>query len=129
MPKILVVEDEKPMANILGKELTKLGHVVEFAYDGAEAMEKAKIMKPDLILLDIILPKADGFEVLEQVKADSDISSVPVIVLSNLGTDADIKHAIRLGAVDYFVKAQHPLLEITEKITEFLSIPRSPREE
>ena len=129
MAKILVVEDEKPMSSILGKELKKVDHEVEFAYDGAEAIEKAKLLNPDLILLDLILPKINGFEVLEKVKADPDISSIPVIVLSNLGTDEDIKQAIKLGAVDYYVKAQHPLLEIIEKITEFLETPRSPREE
>ena len=129
MAKILVVEDEKPMSSILGKELKKLDHEVEFAYDGEEAVEKAKVMNPDLVLLDLILPKINGFEVLEKVKGDSDISSIPVIVLSNLGTDDDIKHAIKLGAEDYYVKAQHPLLEIVEKVTEFLAKPRSPREE
>lgn len=129
MAKILVVEDEKPMASILGKELKKLDHEVEFAYDGAEAVEKAKKENPDLILLDLILPKVNGFQVLEKIKGDSDVSSIPVIVLSNLGTDEDIKHAMKLGAIDYYVKAQHPLLEIVEKITEFLAKPRSPREE
>lgn len=129
MAKILVVEDEKPMSSILGKELKKLDHEVEFAYDGAEAVKKAETINPDLILLDLILPKINGFEVLEKVKADSSISSIPVIILSNLGTDEDIKHAMKLGAVDYYVKAQHPLLEIVEKVSEFLATPRSPREE
>lgn len=129
MAKILVVEDEKPMSSILGKELKKLDHDVEFAYDGHEAMEKAKTMNPDLILLDLILPKANGFEVLEKVKADSETSAIPVMVLSNLGSDEDIKHAMKLGAIDYYVKAQHPLLELVEKISEFLAMPRSPREE
>lgn len=129
MAKILVVEDEKPMSSILGKELKKLDHEVEFAYDGADAAEKAKVEKPDLILLDLILPKMNGFEVLEKIKGDTDVASIPVIVLSNLGTDEDIKHAMKLGAVDYYVKAQHPLLEIVEKVSEFLATPRSPREE
>lgn len=129
MAKILIVEDEKPMSNILGKELKKLDYEVEFAYDGIEAVEKAKKENPDLILLDLILPKANGFQVLETIKADSDISSIPVIVLSNLGTDEDIKHVMRLGAADYYVKAQHPLLEITEKVVKFLTTPKSPREE
>lgn len=129
MAKILIVEDEKPMANILGKELKKLDHELEFAYDGQEGIEKVKTFAPDLILLDLILPKASGFEVLEKVKADPDTAAVPVIVLSNLGTDDDIKRAIKLGAIDYYVKAQHPLLELIEKISEFLATPRSPIQE
>lgn len=129
MAKILLVEDEKPMSSILGKELKKMDHEVVFAYDGADAAEKAKNEKPDLILLDLILPKMNGFEVLEKIKGDTDTSPIPVIVLSNLGSDEDIKHVMRLGAADYYVKAQHPLLELVEKISEFLATPRSPREE
>ena len=95
-----------------------------FAYDGEEAIEKAKTMSPDLILLDLILPKVNGFKVLEQIKKDPDVSHIPVIVLSNLGDDKDIKDSLRLGAVDYYVKAQHPLLEIVEIVTKFLKTHR-----
>lgn len=98
---------------------------MEFAYDGEEAIETLKILKPDLILLDLILPKMNGFEVLEKIKRDFDTRSIPVIVLSNLGSDDDIKRAIKLGAEDYYVKVQHPLLEIVEKVSKFLETPRS----
>ncbi len=124
MATILVVEDEKPLSSILGRALKKADYTVVFAYDGEEAIEKAKTMSPDLILLDLILPKVNGFKVLEQIKKDPDVSHIPVIVLSNLGDDKDIKDSLRLGAVDYYVKAQHPLLEIVEIVTKFLKTHR-----
>lgn len=126
MPTILLVEDERSLSEVLGYELKRSNFDVEFAYDGEEALEKLEKIKPDLILLDLILPKINGFDVLEKIKRDFDTRSIPVIVLSNLGSDDDIKRAIKLGAVDYYVKAQHPLLEIVEKISKFLEIPRSP---
>lgn len=128
MPIILLVEDERSLSGVLGYELKRSNFDVEFAYDGEEALKKLEKIKPDLILLDLILPKINGFDVLEKIKQDFDTRSIPVIVLSNLGSDDDIKRAIKLGAVDYYVKAQHPLLEIVEKISKFLEIPRSPVE-
>lgn len=128
MPTILLVEDERSLSGVLGYELKRSNFDVEFAYDGEEALEKLEKIKPDLILLDLILPKINGFDVLEKIKQDFDTRLIPVIVLSNLGSDDDIKRAIKLGAVDYYVKAQHPLLEIVEKISKFLEIPRSPIE-
>lgn len=128
MATILLVEDERSLSEVLGHELKKSNFEVEFAYDGEEAIETLKILKPDLILLDLILPKMNGFEVLEKIKRDFDTRSIPVIVLSNLGSDDDIKHAIKLGAEDYYVKVQHPLLEIVEKVSKFLETPRSPTE-
>ena len=120
MPTILLVEDERSLSSVLGFELKKSNFDVEFAYDGEEALEKLEKIKPDLILLDLILPKINGFDVLEKIKQNFDTRSIPVIVLSNLGSDDDIKRAIKLGASDYYVKAQHPLLEIVEKISKFL---------
>jgi len=128
MPTILLVEDERSLSSVLGFELKKSNFDVEFAYDGEEALEKLEKIKPDLILLDLILPKINGFDVLEKIKQNFNTRSIPVIVLSNLGSDDDIKRAIKLGASDYYVKAQHPLLEIVEKISKFLEIPRSPIE-
>lgn len=128
MSIILLVEDERSLSSVLGFELKKSNFDVEFAYDGEEALEKLEKIKPDLILLDLILPKINGFDVLEKIKQNFNTRSIPVIVLSNLGSDDDIKRAIKLGAVDYYVKAQHPLLEIVEKISKFLEIPRSPIE-
>lgn len=114
--KILIVEDEKALAVVLGEKLEKLEHDVKIAEDGERAITLARSFKPEMILLDLILPKKDGFAVLKELKADHELSEVPVIVLSNLGEDDNIKRALSLGAKDYFVKSQHPINEIVEKI-------------
>lgn len=128
MTTILIVEDEQALAEVLQSQLKKSNFNVEVAYDGEQAIEKLKTIKPDLILLDLILPKMNGFEVLEKVKGGFETRSIPVIVLSNLGSDEDIKRAIKLGAEDYYVKVQHPIFEIVEKVSKFLATPRSPIE-
>ena len=87
-------------------------------------MARATAEKPDLIILDLILPGKHGLEVLKEMKEDADLKATPVIVLSNLDTDADIKEALRLGAADYFVKAQHPIAEVVEKVKTALLKPR-----
>lgn len=114
--KILIIEDEKSLAWVLGEKLKKNGHDIKIADNGDAAMLLMKTFKPELILLDLILPKKDGFVVLKLLKNDPELSEIPVIVLSNLGEDDNIKKAFSLGAKDYFVKAQHPINEIIEKI-------------
>lgn len=117
--KILVVEDDEPLARVL-KEKLELAHFkVDVAIDGEAAFPAAKKFKPDLVLLDLILPKKMGTEVLKDLKTDQETRAIPVMVLSNLDTDEDIKRALAGGAMDYFVKAQHPLKEIVEKVREF----------
>lgn len=116
MKKIFIIEDEQSLREILMMRLKDAGFEIETAIDGAEALEKLKTITPDIILLDIILPKVNGFEVLEKIKEDIRIKDIPVIVLSNLGQDTDIKRALDLGAADYFIKAQHSLLEIVELV-------------
>lgn len=101
---------------VLGEKLQKLEHEIRIAKDGEAAVPLARTFKPALVLLDLILPKKDGFTVLKELKADPKLSDVPVIVLSNLGEDDNIKKALSLGAKDYFVKSQHPINEIIEKI-------------
>lgn len=120
MAKILVVEDEDFLGRVLVDNLTSEGFKVELAVDGEEATQKIQKEKPALILLDLLLPKKDGFAVLEEVKHNPDLKLVPVIVLSNLGGDEDIKRALSLGADDYFVKSQHPIVEVVEKVKSVL---------
>lgn len=120
MKKILLVEDEIALSEVLRDEFALHKFEVIVAYDGVEALEQLRAEKPDFVLLDLLLPKMDGFEVLRQMKADDDLSGIPVIVLSNLGQDEDIKNAMKLGAVDYFVKTQHPIKEIIQKVQHFL---------
>lgn len=94
---------------------------VQTVEDGEAAVEKINKEKFDLVLLDLILPKKDGLEVLKEVRENSELRKMPIVVLSNLGADEDIKKALNLGANDYFVKTQHPIGEILEKAETFIS--------
>ena len=114
--KILIVEDEESLAFVLKEKLDKSGFETKVAKDGEVALTLARAFKPELVLLDLVLPKKDGFSVLRELKADPELGPVPIIVLSNLGEDENIKKAFALGAKDYFVKSQHPINEIVEKI-------------
>ena len=120
MISILVVEDEEFLIRALSDNLREEGYDVDVARNGEEALVKVKAKKPNLILLDLLMPKKDGFAVLEDLKKNPDWSLIPVIVLSNLGADHDIKRALQLGANDYFVKAQHPIAEVIEKVKKIL---------
>lgn len=126
--KILIVEDEEMLSKVLVEQFEKAGFDVEAAFDGEKALKSLEKSKPDLVLLDIILPKINGFDVLKAIKENPDTQDIPVIMISNLGRDEDIKQSIKLGAVDYYIKAQHPIFEIIEKVSNFLSLPKSPLE-
>lgn len=121
MKKILIVEDEEILSEVLKDRFTDDGWEVTIAMDGEEAMEKVKKESFDLMLLDLIMPKKNGFEVLEEINNNPELKDLSIIVLSNLGTDEDIKKALSLGAKDYFVKTQHPVSEIIEKAKKFQS--------
>jgi two-component system alkaline phosphatase synthesis response regulator PhoP len=114
--KILVIEDEQVLAKVFQEKFEKARYEVKIASDGQSGIDLAKSFKPDVIVLDLVLPKKNGFDVLEELKADEVFKLTPVIVVSNLGEDDDIKRAISLGAADYFVKAQHPINEIVDKV-------------
>jgi len=117
---ILVVEDDKFLRELISKKLKDEGYNPVQAEDGEKGAEQAKKASPDLILLDLILPGIDGFEVLSRIKEDSTISSIPVIILSNLGQKEEIEKGIKLGAVDYLIKAHFTPGEIIEKVKEVL---------
>jgi len=112
--KVLLVEDEFFLREICGKKLASEGFTVFEAVDGEKAVEMVTKVKPDIVLLDIILPAMDGFEVLKKIREDKDekIKKIPVIMLSNLGQDDDIKKAMDLGADNYLVKAHFTTDEI-----------------
>jgi DNA-binding response OmpR family regulator len=120
--KVELVEDDPFLREICSKKLTKEGYTVYEAIDGQQALDIVKQAKPDIVLLDIILPAIDGFQVLHGIREDSDkaISGVPVIMLSNLGQDDDIKKAMEMGANDYLVKAHFTTEEIVGKIKKIL---------
>lgn len=117
MPKkILVVEDDRFLRELITKKISKEGFEVIRAVDGEDGIKKIKEEKPDLVLLDLILPGIDGFEVLSQMKEDPEIKSIPVIILSNLGQKEDVEKGIKLGAQDYLIKAHFTPGEIIEKV-------------
>lgn len=124
MHKIVIVEDEEALARVLKEKFETEEFTVELAMDGKAALPVIKKFQPDLVLLDLMLPKRDGIDVLRDIKSDRDLENLPVIVLSNLDGDEDIKQAIALGAKDYFVKSQHPIKEVVEKVKDFLINPQ-----
>ena len=119
--KILLVEDDAVLAKVLYEELTEADFEVFQAYDGEVGLQLALEKRPDLVLLDVLLPKKNGFEVLEAMKKSPEASQIPVIMLTMLGSDEDIKKGLKLGATDYIVKSQHALPEIVEKVKEFFA--------
>lgn len=118
--KILLVEDDMFLSKIMEERLQDEGWDVNLAGNGEEGLQKAKSYLPHLILLDMILPKMNGFEVLEALKKDKIAKDIPVIVISNLGQDEDIKNAKKMGAVDYLVKSNFSMKAIIEKIAKYL---------
>ncbi len=116
MKKILVVEDDKFLRELIVQKLLKEGYTVVEAIDGEQGIQKAASEKPDGILLDIILPGVDGFEVLRKIKVQEDTKDIPVVILSNLGQQDDIERGISLGAKDYLIKAEFTPGEIVEKV-------------
>ncbi len=120
MKKILIVEDDSFLRELIVKKITKEGFEIKEAIDGPEALRKAKEERPDLILLDLILPGVDGFTVLSQFKQDAELKDIPVLILSNLGQKEEIKRGLDFGAVDYLVKANFTPSEIIEKIKQYL---------
>ena len=114
--KILVVEDDKFLRELISQKLAKEGYEVAEAVDGETGIEGVKKEKPGLVLLDLILPGIDGFEVLAKMKADPELAKIPVIILSNLGQKDDIEKGLEMGADDYLIKAHFTPGEIVEKI-------------
>ena|SRR3989338_756988 len=117
---VLVVEDDDFIRDLFVTKLSSLAYNVETAKDGQEALAKIKTLKPSLVLLDLVLPKMDGFEVLGLVRDDPALISIPIVVLSNLGEPKDIAKAKGLGARDYIIKANYTPSEVAEKIAEFV---------
>jgi len=115
---IVIVEDESVLLKALNIELLNAGFEVLVAADGKSGLNLIKANKPDLVLLDLLLPKMDGYAVLTALKKDSKVKNIPVIILSNFGEPENIKKAMGLGAVDYFVKSSTDLGEVVKKINK-----------
>src|SRR3990167_3069565 len=120
--KILVVEDEEILLTALKEELDTAGtYEVEGAVDGEDGLAKAKSFHPQLILLDLVMPKMDGMEMLQKLKADAELRDIPVVILTNLSDYDRISEALSLGAMDYLVKANYKLEDLLDKVKTVLS--------
>ena len=119
-PKILLVEDDVFMVDLLVRELVESGFDVAVANSGKEAAQKFGEFKPDLVLLDLILPDQSGLETLRQIRRKPRGPETKVVILSNIGEGKDMEEARRLGVVDYLVKANFSLPDIIEKVNSIL---------
>ncbi len=119
--RILLAEDDKSLSSVMMNKLVRRGYKVILAKDGDEAVKKAISEKPDLILLDIIMPNKNGFEALQEIKADKTAKNIPVVIMSNLGQESDIAKAKKMGAKDYLVKSNFGINEIVEKANKYLN--------
>ena len=118
--KILFVEDEPSLQKAISELLTQEGFEILSAIDGEQGLELARKEEPNLVLLDLILPKKDGFEVLKEMKADEKMKDIPVIVLTNLEGMGDVEKALELGATTYLVKANYELEDVLKTVKEHL---------
>lgn len=121
MAKILIIEDDPLMIRLYQKAFSSEGYEVEVAFDGEEGLGKVKKGKPTLILLDIMMPKMHGFEVLDKLKANKETEKIPVIVLTNLASTQDAETALSKGAVKYIVKSEHTPKQIVDMVKEILA--------
>lgn len=119
---VLLVEDDVFLSSLLKNRLTKEGFEVTHAVDGDQAVEILRTAKPDLILLDIILPKKSGFEVMEAIRQDPQLYRSPIIIISNLGQDADVARGKDLGAIEYFVKARTSIDDLVAQVRKHLEV-------
>jgi len=119
--KILLIEDDPIIIRMYKIQLKKSGYEVAVAGTGKEGLEKSSSEKPDLIVLDLVLPEMDGFKVLEKIKNNPQTKHIPVVVLSNLGKEANIQRGVDLGASAYLIKAQLKPSQVLEKIKQILN--------
>ena len=118
MKKILIIEDEEILLELLAKKLDQEGYKVLTATDGEKGLEKLKKEKPDLVLLDIVMPKMGGFEVMAKIQEDKELSKIPVIVISNSGQPVEIKRIQELGVKDWLIKTEFDPQEVIDKVAK-----------
>ena len=120
MKKILIIEDEEVLLGLLQERLVQEGYQVDIAKDGREGLEKIRKFKPDLILLDIIMPKMGGFEVMEEVNKDEELKTIPIIIVSNSGQPVELERAKKLGVRDWLIKTDFDPQEVIDKVKKQL---------
>ncbi|KKP97765.1 MAG: hypothetical protein US71_C0004G0054 [Parcubacteria group bacterium GW2011_GWD2_38_12] len=118
--KILIIEDEPAQATTIELFMKRAGFDTIIAHDGAEGLEKAMTTSPDLILLDLVLPKIDGVSVLKQIRANDAIAKIPVLVLTNLASGDTVKEVIDAGGTDYLVKTDYTLDQLVHRVENVL---------
>jgi len=116
MKKLIIIEDEETLLNLLEKKLNQEGYEVDIARDGKEGLEKIRRNKPDLILLDIVMPKMGGFEVMETLRKDEELKKIPIIIISNSGQPVELDRAKELGVVDWLIKTDFDPQEVVDKV-------------
>jgi len=122
MKKILVAEDDTYLANAYRVKLGKAGFEVKNVFDGQEAINILQTFMPDLIILDIVIPKKDGFTILSEIKANERWKNIPVILVSNLSQKEDREKGMQLGASDFFVKTDFSLNDLIQKINNIINV-------
>jgi DNA-binding response OmpR family regulator len=118
--KILMIEDDRFLRKIYRDKLTRVGFEFAEATNGEEGLNKIISEQPDLVLLDLMLPRKNGFDVLADMKRNKEIKAIPVIILSNLGQESDVKKGLSLGAENYLIKTEISLSEVVDKVKECL---------
>lgn len=121
MTKILIVEDDPLMSRMYQKIFSFHNYDVELANDGEEALVKVADIKPTIILLDVMMPRMNGLQVLERLKADPSTSSIPVVMLTNLAGQQDAETALSKGAVKYIIKSEHEPKEVANMVEEIIA--------
>jgi len=119
--KILLIEDDQFLAEIYFAKFKGAGFEVVVAQDGYYGLKRAKEHKPNLLLVDLIMPTMDGFDVLRAVKIDPELQNIPIIILSNLGEEEDMRKGMELGAEDYLIKAHYTPTEVVAKVRDILN--------
>jgi len=120
MKKILIIEDDQSLYNVYAAELKLRGYDVAHEADGMRAVATIKDYKPDLILLDIILPGRNGLEILEEIQGQKDLEGIKVLMVTNYGSDSNVKKALELGAFDYVLKYNVVPSDLSEKVAQAL---------
>jgi len=121
MKKILIIEDDPFLSEMYLAQFVKSGFKAEIAIDGKVGLAKVKDFKPDLVLLDIVLPKMDGFEILKAIKSDKSLKGIPVVLLTNLGQKNEVEKGVSLGADEYIIKAHFTPTAVVARVKEVLN--------
>lgn len=120
MVKVMVAEDDKFLTKVYESKFKHEGFDIIIARDGEDVIQKLAADRPDILLLDLVMPKKNGFDVLAYIKTNPSLNGMPVLILSNLGQEADIKKGLELGAVDFIVKSETSISDVVEKIKHHL---------